>query len=187
MTGDTVHVDLNCLFDKGSTFDIPERVPFRLTQNLVDALGVTGCEGVFRKAAEISMGILREHKDSLMSVLEAMVHDPLVEWGIDDRSSKGKHSSSRPDPRTVEARKSLAPVMEKLNGRLRRGHGDHVGGSGWSPSHSTNGLVDALIRDATSSNLLAQMCKCAQRYGDSWYCLITIQTPSFTSGRRRLG
>lgn len=44
-SGDTVHVDLNCLFDKGSLFEIPERVPFRLTQNLVDALGVTGYEG----------------------------------------------------------------------------------------------------------------------------------------------
>lgn len=159
MTGDTVHVDLNCLFDKGTTFEIPERVPFRLTQNLVDALGVTGCEGAFRRAAEISMAVLRDNKDSLMSVLEAMVHDPLVEWGIDDRASKGKSASSRPDPRIVEARKSLAPVAEKLNGRLKRTtHGDSSS-STWSASHSTNSLVDALMRDATSSSLLAQMCE----------------------------
>ena len=79
-SGDTVHVDLNCLFDKGRTFEIPEKVPFRLTQNLVDALGVTGVEGVFRKAAEITMGILRNNSESLMSVLEAFAHDPLVEW-----------------------------------------------------------------------------------------------------------
>lgn len=44
-SGDVVHVDLNCLFDKALTFDIPERVPFRMTHNLVDALGVTGYEG----------------------------------------------------------------------------------------------------------------------------------------------
>lgn len=36
--------------------------------------------GVFRKASEITMQILRVHKDSLMNVLEAYVHDPLVEW-----------------------------------------------------------------------------------------------------------
>lgn len=84
---------------KGKTFEIPEKVPFRLTHNLVDALGVTGVEGayrvsrspsrprceahragVFRKAAEIAMGILRSNSDSLMSVLEAFAHDPLVEW-----------------------------------------------------------------------------------------------------------
>ena len=95
LTGDAVHVDFNCLFEKvypisglgggiltaqGRTFTIPERVPFRLTQNLVDALGVTGWEGVFRKAAEITMDILRQNSESLMSVLEAFVHDPLVEW-----------------------------------------------------------------------------------------------------------
>ena len=30
---------------KGKTFEIPELVPFRLTQNFVDALGLTGVEG----------------------------------------------------------------------------------------------------------------------------------------------
>jgi serine/threonine-protein kinase ATR len=43
--------------------------------------------GVFRKASEITMQILRVHKDSLMNVLEAYVHDPLVEWE-DERMKK---------------------------------------------------------------------------------------------------
>lgn len=63
VTGDVVHVDFNCLFEKvclgrlppqiftgyndvqGKTLETPERVPFRLTQNLIDGLGVTGVEG----------------------------------------------------------------------------------------------------------------------------------------------
>lgn len=45
--GDTAHVDFNCLFDKGLTFDKPEMVPFRLTNNMVDGFGVTGYEGMF--------------------------------------------------------------------------------------------------------------------------------------------
>ena len=44
-TGDVVHVDFNCLFEKGKTLETPERVPFRLTQNVVDGLGITGVEG----------------------------------------------------------------------------------------------------------------------------------------------
>lgn len=47
LTGDTVHVDLNCLFDKAKSLEVPERVPFRLTHNVVDALGVTGVEGEY--------------------------------------------------------------------------------------------------------------------------------------------
>ena len=30
---------------QGKGFDVPELVPFRLTQNIVDGLGVTGVEG----------------------------------------------------------------------------------------------------------------------------------------------
>lgn len=33
--GDTVHVDFNCLFNKGEQFEVPEVVPFRLTHNMV--------------------------------------------------------------------------------------------------------------------------------------------------------
>jgi serine/threonine-protein kinase ATR len=46
--GDTVHVDLNCLFEKGKDLKIPEVVPFRLTHNMVQAMGPTGTEGPFR-------------------------------------------------------------------------------------------------------------------------------------------
>ena len=34
-TGETFHVDFNCLFNKGEGFKIPETVPFRLTHNMV--------------------------------------------------------------------------------------------------------------------------------------------------------
>lgn len=60
-------------------FDIVEKVPFRLTQNVVDGFGITGVEGVFRRACEITLRILRENKNSLISVLESFVHDPLLD------------------------------------------------------------------------------------------------------------
>ena len=46
--GETFHVDMNCLFNKGETFEWPEMVPFRLTHNMVDAFGPLGVEGPFR-------------------------------------------------------------------------------------------------------------------------------------------
>ncbi|KAG8747053.1 serine/threonine-protein kinase M1 [Ceratobasidium sp. 414] len=80
INGDIVHVDLNCLFERGATFEIPETVPFRLTQNMVDGFGVTGVEGAFRTACEVTMQLLRDNYGPLISVLDAFVHDPLVEW-----------------------------------------------------------------------------------------------------------
>lgn len=42
-----VHIDYNVCFEKGKTLRVPEKVPFRLTPNLKDALGVTGIEVSF--------------------------------------------------------------------------------------------------------------------------------------------
>lgn len=41
---------------QGETFDFPERVPFRLTHNMVAAMGPTGHEGIYRKACEVRFG-----------------------------------------------------------------------------------------------------------------------------------
>lgn len=43
-SGDIVHIDYNVCFEKGKTLRVPEKVPFRMTQNLEEALGVTGIE-----------------------------------------------------------------------------------------------------------------------------------------------
>lgn len=153
LSGDTVHVDLNCLFEKGTTFEIPERVPFRLTHNMVDALGVTGVEGAFRRTAEITMGILRDNKESLMSVLQAMVHDPLGEWVATERRARHKAGAAGADRpgASAGARKALQSVSNKLDGKLHRpGISDEV-------RHTTKNLVHMLICDATSTHNLSQM------------------------------
>ena len=41
------HIDFECLFEKGAELPVPERVPFRLTRNIIDGLGLTKEEGVF--------------------------------------------------------------------------------------------------------------------------------------------
>jgi len=51
-TGEVVHIDYNVCFEKGLQLRVPERVPFRLTQNLIRALGLCGVEGVFRNSCE---------------------------------------------------------------------------------------------------------------------------------------
>jgi len=78
--GDCCHVDLNCLFYKGLQFPQPERVPFRLTKQLVDALGLTGYDGIYRKSCEFTMHTIRKHQRALLAVLETLVHDPLCDW-----------------------------------------------------------------------------------------------------------
>ncbi|KAM7253507.1 hypothetical protein ACFE04_021661 [Oxalis oulophora] len=78
--GDVVHIDYNVCFDKGQRLKVPEIVPFRLTQVMESALGLTGVEGTFRANCEAVLGILRKNKDIVLMLLEVFVWDPLVEW-----------------------------------------------------------------------------------------------------------
>ncbi|KAF8410599.1 hypothetical protein HHK36_003131 [Tetracentron sinense] len=79
-SGDVVHIDYNVCFDKGQRLKIPEIVPFRLTQTIEAALGLTGIEGTFRANCEAVVSVLRKNKDILLMLLEVFVWDPLVEW-----------------------------------------------------------------------------------------------------------
>lgn len=90
----------------------PEKVPFRLTRMLVKAmevwlvcskqrtgnsilvvLQVCGIGGSFKTTCIISMGVLRDNRESLSAVLEAFVYDPLTAWRllqtVDERARNG--------------------------------------------------------------------------------------------------
>ena len=43
---------------------------------------VSGVEGNFRRTCEAVMGVIRGNKDSVMAMLEAFVHDPLINWRL---------------------------------------------------------------------------------------------------------
>lgn len=70
--GDCVHVDLNMLFELGLKLAVPELVPFRLTHNLVDAMGIQGYKGLFTSTCKITFNVLLKNGDALTSVFETL-------------------------------------------------------------------------------------------------------------------
>lgn len=42
-------IKLGVAFDQGTLLNTPENVPFRLSRDIVDGLGICGIEGTFRK------------------------------------------------------------------------------------------------------------------------------------------
>ncbi|RAL53196.1 hypothetical protein DM860_006868 [Cuscuta australis] len=143
-TGDCVHVDFSCLFDKGLLLEKPELVPFRLTQNMVDGLGITGYEGIFLKVCEITLSVLRTHRETLMSVLETFVHDPLVEW-------TKSHKSSGVEVQNPHAQRAISNIEARLQGV--------VVGVGAAPSLplAVEGQARRLIAEAVSHKNLGKM------------------------------
>jgi FKBP12-rapamycin complex-associated protein len=109
--GKLLHIDFGDCFEASMHREkFPERVPFRLTRMMVKAMEVSGIEGNFRWAClpaapampaprwrppcepgsphgrratcnEV-MRVLRSNKESVMAMLEAFVHDPLINWRL---------------------------------------------------------------------------------------------------------
>ena len=83
-SGKVIHIDFGDCFEAAVLREkLPEKVPFRLTRMLVNAMGIGGCEGNFRITCEHVMRVLRNNKESLMAILEAFAFDPLIRWGFD--------------------------------------------------------------------------------------------------------
>ena len=55
-----------------------------MVDSLLSLLKVTGLDGNYRITCHTVMEVLREHKDSVMAVLEAFVYDPLLNWRLMD-------------------------------------------------------------------------------------------------------
>eukprot|EP00471_Norrisiella_sphaerica_P000306 CAMPEP_0184486668 /NCGR_PEP_ID=MMETSP0113_2-20130426/8143_1 /TAXON_ID=91329 /ORGANISM="Norrisiella sphaerica, Strain BC52" /LENGTH=1615 /DNA_ID=CAMNT_0026868649 /DNA_START=27 /DNA_END=4875 /DNA_ORIENTATION=+ len=90
-TGKIVHIDFGDCFEVAMHREkFPEKIPFRLTRMLVNAMEVSGIEGIFRHTCESVMRVLRDNKESVMAVLEAFVYDPLINWRLLD--SKQEYS-----------------------------------------------------------------------------------------------
>ncbi|KAJ8529981.1 hypothetical protein K7X08_036816 [Anisodus acutangulus] len=82
-SGKILHIDFGDCFEASMNLEkFPEKVPFRLTIMLVKAMEVSGIDGNFRSTCENVMQVLRLHKDSVMAMMEAFVHDPLINWQL---------------------------------------------------------------------------------------------------------
>ena len=45
-----------------------------------DGFGVAGVTGAFERCCELTMGVLRDDAQSLLTILEVFIHDPLYRW-----------------------------------------------------------------------------------------------------------
>uniref|UniRef100_A0A3Q3JBB0 Serine/threonine-protein kinase ATR n=1 Tax=Monopterus albus TaxID=43700 RepID=A0A3Q3JBB0_MONAL len=150
-TGECVHVDFNCLFNKGETFDVPEVVPFRLTQNMVHAMGPMGTEGLFRQACEVTLRLMRDQREPLMSVLKTFLHDPLVEWSKQAKGHSKTQANETGEIVNEKAKTHVCDIEQRLQGVIKSRN--KVLGL----PLSIEGHVHYLIQEATDDKLLCLM------------------------------
>ena len=82
-SGKLLHIDFGDCFEASMHREkFPEKIPFRLTRMMVKAMEVCGIEGNFKATCIEVMRVLRSNKDDVMAMLEAFVHDPLINWRL---------------------------------------------------------------------------------------------------------
>jgi serine-protein kinase ATM len=197
-TGEVVHIDFGIVFEQGKVrmislnaindskeytthrhfsfqqlLNTPEVVPFRLTQNTVDGFGPVGVEGAFTSAAQRTLAVLKKNSNALLTILSAIVSDPLYKWSvspvkarlrqqltekgdalskdnIDGRASSvgGAPKKSSTDSKNEAADNAIRRIQEKL-----QGYEDGTSGE----QQSVEGQVQLLISSARDCDNLAQM------------------------------
>lgn len=154
------------IFDKGLNLPQPEVVPFRLTPNMLDAFGPTGADGTFTGCLTTAMSTLRGNRDTLLSVLEPFLKDPVIDWKR--HRSQQKLSDKTATREAQAAKRSIKVIDGRLKGiynlrvppakRVRRTDGVSQDDD---MSHllplSVEGQVHKMITEATSSENLVQI------------------------------
>lgn len=175
-SGEVVHIDLGVSFEAGRVLPVPEVVPFRLTRDLVDAMGYTKTEGVFRRCCEFTMDTLREERESIMTLLNVLRYDPLVNWSVtptkakrmqDNQDTNAQNGASRAGtvgPGSTPAPSGAPPVLDEVAQESNKKKDEQAGEAGralsvvekkLSKTLSTKATVNELIQAATDERNLA--------------------------------
>uniref|UniRef100_A0A1B0CE33 non-specific serine/threonine protein kinase n=1 Tax=Lutzomyia longipalpis TaxID=7200 RepID=A0A1B0CE33_LUTLO len=148
-TAQIIHIDFGISFERGLIQRTPELVPFRLTRDMVSAMGFLGTDGVFRRSCEMTMEVLRENQATINTILEVLLYDPLCNWSTSqqpaiDASANGSIHVS--EQKNASAARALFRVNEKLSGRESN-----------TTVHSVSTQVERLIQQAINPANLSRM------------------------------
>jgi serine/threonine-protein kinase ATR len=134
---------------------------------MVDAFGPVGTDGIYASSLKDALGTLRQNRDTLLSVLEPFVTDPVIDW----RRSRTQQKSQMDSEVQNKAVQSIQTIKERLQGivtlknpnkkKVKQGKvpsmSEETEGKAHSIPLSVDGQVDKLIAEATSSENLVQL------------------------------
>ncbi|XP_054719337.1 serine-protein kinase ATM-like [Uloborus diversus] len=148
-TAEVVHIDFGIAFEKGRVLATPETVPFRLTRDIVDGMGVNGVEGTFKRCSEKTLEVMRNSQDVLLTILEVLLYDPLYEWTVPPSKSPTQRSNLPTSYGTQEVNKLAERALMRLQQKLQ--------GLEEGVAMSIEGQVNLLIQQARDPNNLCRL------------------------------
>lgn len=166
-TAELVHIDLGVAFEQGKILPTPETVPFRLTRDIVDGMGITGVEGVFRRCCEKTMAVMRNSQEALLTIVEVLLYDPLFDWtmnplkalylqqGPEDEADMS--STLGADPQACKRKASDDQSFNKVAERVLMRLQEKLKGVEEGTVLSVGGQVNLLIQQAMDPKNLSRL------------------------------
>ncbi|XP_065687565.2 serine-protein kinase ATM [Patagioenas fasciata] len=166
-TAELVHIDLGVAFEQGKILPTPETVPFRLTRDIVDGMGITGVEGVFRRCCEKTMAVMRNSQEALLTIVEVLLYDPLFDWTMNPL--KALYLQQRPedeadmsstlntDPQECKRKASDDQSFNKVAERVLMRLQEKLKGVEEGTVLSVGGQVNLLIQQAMDPKNLCRL------------------------------
>ncbi|KAJ2850452.1 hypothetical protein IWW36_001890 [Coemansia brasiliensis] len=163
LTAELVHIDLGIAFDFGKLLTVPEQVPFRLTREMVDGMGLLGLEASFHHACQVALSAMRKNSHIVMTILNVLKVDPLYKWTLipmynvkirrntsmmasdfgsisQSASNAASDTAASTEIENKEALRSIMQVGQRLNANI-----------------SVEGQVSELVQQATDPSRLSRM------------------------------
>lgn len=147
LTGQIIHIDFGDCFEIAcSRPKYPEKVPFRLTRVLVNAMEIGGIKGTFKVSCESCMRVLRDNKESVLALLEAFVHDPLISWRLVTDDANNAAELKAPDASEFE--------YEEMANAVGAGTGNNVA-VGSKPGNNSKSFNSGVANGGAPNNTAA--------------------------------
>ena len=155
-SGEVVHIDLGIAFEQGRVLPVPEVVPFRLTRDIVDGMGITKTEGVFRRCCDFTLEALRNESYTIMTILDVLRYDPLYSWSLSPlRLKRLQEAQTEAPPPPTDADDGPIFSRKKENEAGEAARALMIVSKKLSKSLSVTATVNELIQQATDEKNLA--------------------------------
>ncbi|ERE76122.1 serine-protein kinase ATM-like protein [Cricetulus griseus] len=183
-SAELVHIDLGVAFEQGKILPTPETVPFRLSRDIVDGMGITGVEGVFRRCCEKTMEVMRSSQETLLTIVEVLLYDPLFDWTMNplkalylqQRPEDETDLHSTPNAEDQECKRSLSDIDQSFNKvaeRVLMRLQEKLKGVEEGTVLSVGGQVNLLIQQAMDPKNLSRLFPGWK----AWLCAVELTDP----------
>ncbi|GAB1225519.1 hypothetical protein ENUP19_0254G0021 [Entamoeba nuttalli] len=155
-TAEVIHIDFGIVFEFGKKLPIPEIVPFRLTREILDPMGVLKYDGPFKRCCENVLRILRDNKDFVLAILQAVLSAPPKKWTdeafekyLKQVKVKDEKQNQNKEDKKLNEMKSCQSIMFNTKEKLMGIEGGQ--------NYSVEGQVNEIISQAADIDNIKKM------------------------------